>query len=233
MSFLNKLFGMGIKTGNDAPARSRTIDQATGAPKPKASTADAEKLYQKGLKFATQENFRQAIPVLEEAAALNPLSAPIHQVLAFSYSQVAGAYAADKAAMNSWVDKAADTFWKACTLHREHGGLEPTQLKRAIEFVAAVDRITMAKSNTPTEDQRKQIFRRYQSAKHSGSSSFESVAVDMIRCDSVTDMFRTLQKHEKHDRGVGERAVDSVAAEFKITERQLQAIIQEAATKKW
>jgi hypothetical protein len=196
---------------------------------PKDPASKAERLYQKGLRLTREHRFQQAIPILEEAAMLNPVSASIHQVLGFSYSQVAGEYEGDEAAMNSWVNKAADTFWKAITLHREHGGLEQKQVTTAMEMVAAVDRINIGKSNTPPEDQRKTIFREYKSARESGFD-FYAAAGDIIRGSSLTDMFGSLQRHSG---GAEDKAIAHAMKKFGVTERQLRAMIQEGENKNW
>jgi tetratricopeptide (TPR) repeat protein len=189
----------------------------------------AETLYQKGLKAVKAKRFRDAISALEEGAALNPQSAPIHNILAFAYSQVAGEYEHDEAAMNSWISKAADTFWKAITLHRQHGGLEPQQLTTAMGLVAAVDRIKMTQANVPPEEERKKIFLEYQSSKEARFDLF-AAAADIGRGDSPSEMLGSL---ERHSGDAESKAIEHITKKFGIDERQLRAIMQEAETKGW
>jgi tetratricopeptide (TPR) repeat protein len=189
----------------------------------------AETLYQKGLKAAKAERFRDAISVLEEAAKLNSQSAPIHNILAFSYSRVAGEYEGDETAMASWMSKAANTFWKAITLHRQNGGLEQKQLTTAMELVAAVDRINIIQSNVPPEAERKKIFLEYKSKRESGFDLF-AAAGDIIRGDSLSGMFGSLQRHSGN---AEDKAIEHVTRTFGLNERQVRAIMQEGENKKW
>jgi tetratricopeptide (TPR) repeat protein len=195
----------------------------------KDPTSKAEKLYKKGMRLTRQQEYRQAVPLLEEAGRLDPMSAQIHQCLGYSYSRVAGEYEGDEATMNSWMNRAADTFWKAITLHRAHGGLEQKQLTTAMELVAAVDRIKISNSNTPLEEQRRKIFLEYKSKKDS-TFDLHSAAGAIIRGDSLTDMSASLRRHSNE---AEDKAIAYAANKFNITERVLRAIIQEAENKRW
>jgi tetratricopeptide (TPR) repeat protein len=196
---------------------------------PKDPNKKAELLYQKSLELVKREKFREAVSLLEEASGLNPVSAPIHNILAFSYVRIADEYTGDEKSMNYWVNKSAEIFWKAIMLHREYGGLEPKQVSTAMEMVAAVDRINMEKSNTPQEKQRKSIFVEYKSKRESGFDFF-SAAGDIIRGNSLTDMYGSLRQHSSDAEG---KAIAHVTTKFGISERQLRAIIQEGGNKKW
>jgi hypothetical protein len=198
------------------------LDRIKDVFRPKDPASRAERGYKKGLRLTRQRHFHRAIPILEEAATLNPVSAPIHQVLGFSYSQVAGEYEGDEVAMNSWMGKAADTFWKAITLHREHGGLEEKQLSTAIEIVSAFDRIQMQRSNVPAKDQRMKAYAAYRSRDASGldfAGALHSFFNGRNLQASISD--------------AESRMLTEVADKFKISERQMSAIIQEGESNGW
>ncbi|OHB67924.1 MAG: hypothetical protein A2Y77_03560 [Planctomycetes bacterium RBG_13_62_9] len=204
MSILEKLFG-----SND--------------PKKKA-----ERFYQKGLQLTRQQHYREAIPLLEEAVRLDGASAPIHNVLAFSYSQVAGEYEGDEQSMNSWMSKATDTFKKALSLHRQHGGLNQTQVTTATDLVAAVERITMDKSQSPPEETRRKVFKEFTTLKEA-KSGWQDQAWAIIRGtgpEIAGDMNRVKAEAE-------EKAMDTVVNKYHITEWQVRGILQEGANKNW
>ncbi len=203
------------------------LDQSTlfGHKDPKKR---AEHLYQKGLQLTRQEHYREAVPLLEEAIALDETSAPIHNVLAFSYSQVAGEYQRDEQSMNSLVNKAANTFKKALDLHRQHGGLNQTQITTAADLVAAVERITMEKSQSPPEETRKRVFKEFTELKEA-KSGWQDQAWAIIRGtgpDIAGDMNRVKAEAEQE-------AMNTVVNKYHITERQVRGILQEGANKNW
>lgn len=190
----------------------------------------AENLYQKGLKLTRQHHYKDAVPILEEAAKLNQTSAAIHAVLASSYSQIAGEYEGDEQAMNLWMNKATDTFRKAITLHRQHGGLNHTQLTTAMDLVTAVDRINMDKSQSPPKNTRRKIFKEFTTLKEA-KNDWQSGAWDAImRGTDIADMTSRIEK-PKAD--AEEKAMCEVARKYSTTEWQLRAIIQEGENKKW
>jgi tetratricopeptide (TPR) repeat protein len=187
----------------------------------------AESLYQKGLKAIDTDQFGEAISALEEGAKLNPQSAPIHIILAFSYTGIAGEYESDEVALNSWMNKAADTYWKAITLHRQHGGLDEKQWTKAMEIVAMVDRIKITQSNVPPEEERKKIFFEYKSKMEFEFDPFAAMG-DIWRSDSLSSAYRSLQQHSGN---AEDKAIQHLMSAFGINERQLRAIIQEGENK--
>jgi tetratricopeptide (TPR) repeat protein len=189
----------------------------------------AEILYQKGLAAVKANRFREAIPILEEASKLNENSAPIHMLLALSYTRIAGDFENDEKTMYTWISKAADVYWKAIILHREYGGLDQKQLTTALEFVAAVDRIKMPQSNNLPEEQRKRIYLEYMSLKES-KFDLSSVSRDIMQGKNLKDMHDSLQHYSKNAEN---NSIERVTKSFGINERQIRAIIQEGQNKRW
>lgn len=188
----------------------------------------AERLYQKGLELTQQQHYREAVPILEEAATLNQTSARIHNVLAYSYSQVAGEHEGDEQSMDSWINKATETFKKAITLHRHHGGLDQTQITTATDMVAAVERISMTKSQSPPEDTRKEIFKEFIALKEA-NSDWQDQAWAIIAGtgpDVGADIRRVKAEAEQ-------KATNAVVEKHDITEWQLRGIVQEGENKEW
>jgi len=192
-------------------------------------TKKAEALYQEGLNAVRAERFPDALTLLEEAAELNPQSAPIHNILAFSYFRVAAEHTGDEKRANSLAIKGADAWWTAIMLHRQHGGLEPKQLKTAMEFVARVDGVRMRETNTPPEAERKKIFLEWKARRESGFN-FDAAAGDILK---GRDLLEMAQAFSRHSGSAESKAIEHVSKTFGVTERQLQAIVMEGINKSW
>ena len=227
MSILDKLFG------RKGPIKK--AESLSKAPIKKANTPSndpikkAESLYQEGLNAVRAERFKDAVSLLEVAARLNPQSAPIHNILAFSYFRIGAENMGDEETINSLASKGADTWWRAITLHRQHGGLEPKQLTTAMEFVARVDGAKMRQANVPPEEERKKIFLEWKVRRESGFD-FNAATGDMLKGRDLLEMTQAFSRHSGNAESI---AIEYVTKTFGLNERQLRAIVMEGANKKW
>lgn len=193
----------------------------------------ATMLYKKALQLVKKELFHEASDILKKASKLNPESAQILVVLGYSYLRIADEFKEDEESMNSWVNKAADISWKAIENHRKYGGLNQTQINEATDLVASVDRINMKNDQNLEVFTRMEIFKIFKINSHR-SDDWQAGAWDAIAYG--TDLADMMRRREKPARPMAqpERKVkQELINSYKITERQLNAIIQEGENEGW
>jgi len=129
MNIFRKLFGRGNRQAppSDAGRQSKRCQQLLH---------DAVELF-------GQERFKEAHVILEEAAELDPSSAPVQFTLGTTYLRITGEYGRDEDAARPWAAKSRDAFEKAIHLANQYGGLNENQLTKARDVVAGFDRLAV------------------------------------------------------------------------------------------
>jgi tetratricopeptide (TPR) repeat protein len=117
----------------------------------KKHSVASEMSYDHAIELFGQGKFREALPVLEETAKLNPSSASVYFSLAATYSKIAGEYVNDEEKIEQLAKKARDCFKKSLELARTLGGLDDKQVMIARDFVAAFERFKKPEGRVVSE----------------------------------------------------------------------------------
>lgn len=197
---------------------------------------DPEKLHGQARELIQKEKFREAAPLLEAAARLNPKSAAVHFSLGYAYSQIGAEYREDEEAIRPWAEKSMAAFLKAIDLGRRHGGLTEEQVKIARDAAAAFHRVMRRDAAQPSEEKRKQIYADFVETRDSELLLGTNLASE-FQAASLTDplgglaaMSESLQRNAAK---AEKAAVAQITCKYGISEVQVKAIYQEGKQKKW
>jgi tetratricopeptide (TPR) repeat protein len=198
---------------------------------------DSQDLFRNGLSLFNQGKSREAIPILEKMARIDPTFAPTQFTLGGAYSKVAGDYGDDEDAVRSWANKSADAFRKAISLASIHGGLNDKQVALAEKAVMTYDRTETAYKKQREalllpEDQRKRIYAEFMETKN--SELLQGIDIqDLTAASRRGDLAEMAQSLERKGAESEKVAAAKITEKYRITKEELAAIAREGEEKKW
>ncbi|NIM92136.1 MAG: hypothetical protein GTO18_00260 [Anaerolineales bacterium] len=198
---------------------------------------DPKALFRDGLALFNQEKYREAIPILEKAAEVDPTYAPVQFTLGGAYLRVAGEYGNDEDAARHWGNKSAEAFRKSLEIASQYGGLDDNQLTLARNTVKTFEDAETAyqmqrEVTSLPEDQRKQIYADFMETKD--SELLQGIDIqdftESSRRGDLAQMARSLERNAAEAEKV---AIAKITEKYGISVELLTRIADEGKEKEW